>query len=137
MAHEKALAALLSKKAPKAAARTVSALDFSGTWQNEYGSTAQFVVSGSNVSGTYTSQVSGSNQTITGPIVGQVTGDVIGFTVLWPTPDPSLTAWAGQLVDDGGNETLETLWYLVMDVSDDPNQLWKSTLAGADFFVRV
>jgi hypothetical protein len=55
----------------------------------------------------------------------------------WPTPDPSLTAWVGQLVGSPGNESLETLWYLVMDISEDPNEVWKSTLAGADFFTRV
>jgi hypothetical protein len=137
MNHEKALAALLNVKraAPPAAAKPF--VGFAGKWQNEYQSVADFKVNGSNVSGTYTSKVSGSGKTVSGPIVGQLSGDVIAFTVLWPTDDPSITSWVGQVTNDGGAETLETLWHLVMNISEDPNDVWKSVLAGAHFFTRV
>jgi Avidin family len=135
MNHEKALAALLRRSAsPKRATRFSG---FAGTWKNEYGSTAQFAVNGSNVTGTYTSQVSGGGAPATGPIVGQASDSVIAFTVLWATQPPSITAWIGQVVNDGGRETLETLWHLTTDISEDPKENWQSTLAGADFFTQV
>lgn len=134
MHHERVLSAVLAKK------RSVAVADvppnFAGTWTNEYGSTANFTIAGSAVSGTYTSQVSGGSGSITGPISGQVSGDTIAFIVVWPTPTPSMTAWVGQLVVDStsGAQTLEALWYLITDISEDPTQVWQSVLAGADKF---
>jgi len=120
MNHEKALSAILtSKKTGKTAG---AAPNFAGLWTNEYQSTANFIVNGSNVTGTYTSVVSSTGGTIAGPIVGQVSGDTIAFTVLWPSTNPSITAWVGQIVTKSGTETLETLWHLVADISEA--QIW-------------
>jgi hypothetical protein len=139
MIHEKALAAILRIKRAKPAVSPRAFAGFSGCWTNEYGSIADFTINGSNVTGTYTSTVSGTGNTISGPIVGQAAGDAIAFTVLWPTTAPSITSWVGQVIIDPNtnSETLETLWHLVMDISEDPNEVWESVFAGADVFTRV
>src|ERR1700722_13638994 len=132
MIHEKALAAILRTKSAKLASSSRAFAGFAARWQNEYGSIADFTINGSNVTGTYTSTVSGTGNTISGPIVGQVSGDAIAFTVLWPTTAPSITSWVGQAIidTDSGSESLQTLWHLVMDISEDPNEVWESVFAG-------
>jgi hypothetical protein len=142
MIHEKALAAIIRAiraKSAKPAGSPRAFAGFAGRWKNEYGSIADFTINGSNVTGTYTSTVSGTGNTISGPIVGQVAGDAIAFTVLWPTTAPSITSWVGQVIIDVNTkqETLETLWHLVMDISEDPNEVWESVFAGADVFSRI
>jgi hypothetical protein len=136
MNHEKVLSAILAKKKTTAVVGTPPS--FAGVWKNEYQSTASFTINGSAVTGTYTSQVSGGGGSVTGPISGQVSGDTIAFTVLWQTTPPSIIAWIGQIVVDpaSGVETLETLWHLIGDISEDPNRVWKSVYAGADNFTR-
>ncbi len=132
MKHESALSVVLAKKTAKPASAPPN---FAGLWQNEYQSTASFVINGSNVSGTYTSAVSGGGGTVSGPIVGWVSGDTIAFSVLWPTADPSITSWVGQVITGPTGELiLETLWHLVSDISENPNEVWNSVLAGADAF---
>jgi hypothetical protein len=139
MIHEKVLAAILRTKNAKPAGPPRAFAGFAGRWQNEYKSIADFTINRSNVTGIYTSTVSGAGNTISGPIVGQVAGDAIAFTVLWPTTAPSITTWVGQVIIDTNtkSETLETLWHLVMDISEDPNEVWESVFAGADVFTRV
>jgi hypothetical protein len=135
MNHETALAVLLNRAAPRAAPRAFAG--FGGKWQNEYGSTAEFTVNGSAVSVPYISTVSGSNSTVNGQIRGWCAGDMIAFTVLW-SENASMTAWVGQVTTNtAGVETLETLWHLVTDISEDPTKVWQSVLAGADFFTRA
>jgi avidin family protein len=135
MKHERAFAALLNRAAPRAAPNPFAG--FAGTWKNEYDSTAEFTVNGSNVSGLYTSTVSGTNTTVKGQITGWCAGNLIAFTVLW-SGNASMTAWVGQITTTkAGVETLETLWHLVTDISEDPTKVWQSVLAGADFFTRL
>ena len=109
---------------------------FEGKWTNQYGSTAELKVTGSAVSGTYTSVVSSSGATISGPISGFAAQDIIGFTVLWPTAAKSMTSWVGQIVDEGGKPTLRTLWHLIIDEPDasEPTGLWQTVYAGSDQF---
>jgi hypothetical protein len=137
MNHERVLSAVLAKS--KIAPGGGPPPNFSGVWKNEHGSTANFTIDGSTVSGIYTSQVSGAGGSITGPISGQVSADTIAFVVAWPTKTPTITAWVGQLVVDPGSgaRTLETLWYLITDISEDPTEFWESILAGADNFTPV
>ena len=96
------------------------------------------MVNGSALSGTYTSQVSGGGGSISGPITGYVTGDIVAFSVLWPTPAGSITSWIGQIVDEGGKPTLKTLWHLVINIPDanEPTGLWETMLAGSDTFAK-
>ncbi|MEM7397812.1 MAG: avidin/streptavidin family protein [Pseudomonadota bacterium] len=131
MLHEKALvaaAAMSSSGGPQ--------LDFSGRWTNQIGSIMDLAVSGSEVTGRYTSKTSGAGGPTTGPLKGYVAGDLVSFLVLWPSG--SMTAWVGQLVDDQTNPTIKTLWNLVTDVSDEDeaDRLWTSVFTGADEFTR-
>jgi hypothetical protein len=136
MRHEKALS---SAFAGNAVGGTVPPISVAGKWVNQYGSSAQFVISGTSLSGKYISKVSSSNTTVEGPIIGYIAGDVVAFSVLWPAKLGSITSWVGQIVDVDGTETLKTLWQLVMNVPEveEPEKLWTSIFAGADEFTRV
>ena len=131
------------KSVPKSA-KTSSATspNFAGTWINELGSQMTLNVSGDNVSGTYTSKVSGeqvdAGPTPPRPLVGFVNGDLISFIVNWGTQYNSLTAWVGQLTAENGTDVIKTLWHLTQNIEDanEPTGLWHSILAGADEFKR-
>jgi Avidin family len=128
MSHEKAL---------KTAANIVAApVNFAGDWHNQLGSTASFVVAGNILTGTYTSAVSGGGTPVSGPISGYINGDLIAFSVNWPSA--AITAWVGQLVTDNAVDTIKTLWQMTTNVADadEPTGLWASVYAGADNFVR-
>jgi hypothetical protein len=139
MEHEKALKRVLL--ADKTAAATTSAFPggFGGQWKNELGSIADFTVNGASVSGTYTSIVSLTGQTISGPISGFANDDIIVFNVNWPTTLGSMTAWVGQVVDVQGVQTLKTLWHLIRNIQDneEPSGAWAAILAGADEFTKL
>lgn len=130
MKHEQALALSSKLIGPLA--------NFGGHWENELQSTMELTVNGSDVSGTYTSKVSGTGKQIKGKIIGRVTGSVITFFVDWN--NGSITSWVGHLVLEGAvqAEWLETLWQLAMADKnpDDPNELWASVFAGSDRFHR-
>jgi hypothetical protein len=127
-------AKMLRRAAPTAGGASVN---FSGQWKNQLGSVMDLTISGQSVTGTYSSPVSGGGGTVDGDLVGYVDGDLIAFTVNWTTP-ASLTAWTGQLVAEGGQDVIRTLWHLVMNIPDanEPTGLWQSTFAGADNFYR-
>lgn len=122
------------KAAPTAGAATV---DFSGLWRNQLGSEMDLTITGQAVEGTYTSPVSSGGTTVSGELVGFVDGDLISFVVNWSTP-ASLTAWTGQMTEEGGYDVIRTLWQLVQNIpdADEPNGLWQSTYVGADAFRR-
>lgn len=110
--------------------------DFSGRWVNQLSSTMQLTIAGARVSGTYESAVSGGAGPIKGDLVGFVNGDLIAFTVNWPTA--AITAWVGQLVVESGQDVVQTLWQMTTNIPDpsEPTGLWKSVLAGSDRFHR-
>lgn len=112
------------------------AVNFSGVWHNQLGSTMDLTISGSDVTGTYTSSVSSGGVAVSGPISGFINGDLIGFSVLWPSA--AITAWVGQLVVESNVDTIKTLWQMTTNVPDaqEPTGLWASIYAGADTFVR-
>jgi uncharacterized protein (DUF2147 family) len=136
MNHELVLSKFLQSDA---VAPTPAPVNFAGKWKNQYGSTADIQVKGSEVSGTYTSLVSSTNKTISGPIRGYLSGDIIALTVLWPAKAGSITAWVGQVVDVKGTQTLKTLWHLVVNIpdADEKTGLWTSIYCGADDFRKV
>ena len=143
MKHETLLSRVLANPSvgealAKAVSGACSAPDFSGRWVNELHSSMELTVRGTSVSGKYTSAVSGEGGTVSGPIIGYVAGDVIAFSVLWPGATPSITSWVGQLVTENGEQTLDTLWHLIVNASDaqDPNSIWTTIHAGADSFKR-
>ena len=128
MKHEKLL-----QKARKSSSATV---DFSGRWRNQYGSKMVLKVAAGNVTGSYESAVSGEGSPVTGPLCGFVNGDLISFTVNWPSA--AITAWVGQLVNDNGNDVIATLWQMTVNIPDaqEPTGMWQSVFAGADRFHR-
>lgn len=134
MNHENAVRFALSSKnkaGPKAGAAT-----WLGRWKNQMGSFMDLSVTGSDVTGSYTSASSSGGGPVTGTLKGNAVGDLICFIVAWP--GGSMTAWTGQLVDDDVAPRIKTLWHLVTDVPDagEPARLWTSTFAGADEFTR-
>lgn len=112
-------------------------IDLSGSWQNEIGSTVEFRISGNKVEGTYTSAVSSRGGTITGDVLGHINGDLIAFTVNWPTA--AITAWVGQHVVENETDIIRTLWQMTTNIPDDdePTGLWNSVYAGANDFIRL
>jgi len=140
MKHEDAIAALMKTQVmagEKVVARDALNPNFGGDWKNELGSKMRLAVAGSQVTGQYTSSVSGGGGSVQGTLIGFINGSVICFLVNWDTAE-SITAWAGHLVKEGGADVIETLWYLPMKTKNpnDPNELWSSMFAGADRFVR-
>lgn len=111
-------------------------VNFAGDWHNQLGSKAHFILTGTSLSGTYTSSVSSQGQPVSGPISGYINGDLIAFSVLWPSA--AITAWVGQLVTDNAVDTIKTLWQMTTNVPDvdEPTGLWASIYAGADNFIR-
>jgi Avidin family len=114
-----------------------AAANFAGTWKNEYGSAMTLAVTGTMLSGIYTSEVSGANKKTQGTLTGYVNGDLIGLCVRWDR-SASITAWVGHLVVENGTDAIETLWHMTTKTSgaEDPNQLWQSVFAGSDRFTR-
>lgn len=111
-------------------------VDFSGRWINQYGSVMDITVADKEISGTYRSAVSGVGSSVSGPLRGHLNGDLIAFTVNWPTA--AITAWVGQLVIEGGADTVRTLWQMTTNIEEaqEPQGLWHSIFAGADRFTR-
>lgn len=134
MTHEKALKLAVSSE-NKPGPRGGSAA-WAGRWKNQMNSTMDLTVAGGDITGTYTSSTSAAGGPITGTLKGNVAGDLIAFIVLWPKG--SMTAWTGQMVNDGSAPCIKTLWHLVTDVPDaeEPTRLWTSTFTGADEFFR-
>jgi hypothetical protein len=135
MQHEKALACALGTSG-----KAITAANFSGHWVNELHSSMDLTIDGNSVSGTYTSDVSGNGNggPVSGPVIGYVAGDVIAFSVLWPGSTASITSWVGQIVTENSDQTLNTLWHLIVNVPnvEDPNSIWTTIHAGADIFHR-
>jgi|AAFX01.1.fsa_nt_gi avidin family protein len=132
--HEKMLTKVATGSSGFASA--AASLNFAGVWKNQYGSKMTLTVSGSKLTGKYESAVSGGGAPITGDLCGFINGDVIAFTVNWPSP--AITAWVGQMVNDNGNDVIPTLWQMTMNIADanEPTGMWQSIYAGTDRFHR-
>lgn len=107
-----------------------------GRWTNDHGSVAEIEVDGERISGRYVSAVGASGKTLQGPISGFVRGDIVAFSVLWPSEMRSITSWVGQVVETNGAPELKTLWHLVVDIPDpdEATGLWATIHTGADTF---
>lgn len=109
--------------------------DFSGHWVNELTSYMDLTINGAAISGTYVSAVSSGGGSISMPLVGTVSGDLISFAVNW---GPAITAWVGHGVLNNGQAQILTLWHMVLAIDDEtnPEEQWKTVMAGADEFTR-
>jgi hypothetical protein len=136
MRLEQVLAEWVRRRPVGSAAAPPAADSLSGRWTNEYGSVAEITLDGERISGTYTSQVGGADGPLAGPITGYARGDIVAFSVLWPTPMRSITSWVGQVVDAGSGPELKTLWHLIVDIpdADEARGLWTTVHTGSDTF---
>jgi hypothetical protein len=125
---------LQEKSLARARAGTGSTVDFSGSWVNELGSTADLTQSAGVLSGTYESAVSSDGTKTKGDLQGFVDGDLISFVVHW-RDFQAITAWVGQLDPNATVGTINTLWQMTKAV--EPGDEWASINAGADYFTRV
>ena len=109
--------------------------DFGGRWTNELGSYMDLTIKGTAVTGTYVSAVSSGGGPISMPISGTTVGDLISFTVNWGS---AITAWVGHGVLSNEQPQILTLWHLVLAIDDEtnPEEEWKTVMAGADEFRR-
>lgn len=113
-----------------------------GTWYNELGSTLVIKqVADGTLVGTYETAVSDGcakgEFALTGRTDVASDGDTVGFAVTWLNDQSncnSTTTWAGQYWSIGGQESITTVWLLVMRTS--PEDQWASTLVGEDIFTR-
>ena len=115
------------------------AQDLDGVWQNEAGSVAIInTAEDGRLSGRYCSELGRIEPGSCHPLTGWVTGDVVGFTVVFDPPG-SVTAWSGQVGTDADGDYLRTLWHLSRDVgeADEPDRLWESVISGFATFRPV
>jgi hypothetical protein len=113
---------------------TGAAIDFSGDWKNQLGSTMQLKQQGNTLEGNYVSTVSGTHATTEGELKGFVDGDLISVVVHWKDFQ-AITAWAGQCTPNSSNNTIKTLWQMTKQV--DSGDEWASINAGSDTFTRT
>lgn len=137
MNHEQALSHLHGAKSTvQAKSAATSLVGTTVSYRNELGSVAQITFnSDGSLSGKYTSAVSSGGSSITGPLTGWYSGDVISFSVLWPSNVPSISTWAGELVAQNSSYVIETLWYLAAQTGT--GQFWTAINAGADTFSPI
>lgn len=103
------------------------------------GSELHFSVKGGMVSGTYYTNVGEPENSKFFPLIGQIDGDQIVFTVNFKGFN-SMTAWVGQLTLDADNKPyLRTLWHNTKDIEDaqEKDDIWGSIRTGASEFRRV
>lgn len=133
MSHETTLAKSAAQKASP-----TRAYDFSGKWRNQLGSKVNISqAANGKLSGQYESAVSGGGGPVIGKMTGFANGDLISFVVKWPSD--AITAWVGQVVNDAGNDVIETLWQMTVNIADaaEPTGMWQSVLAGRDRFHKA
>jgi hypothetical protein len=117
----------------RASKGTGKPIDFGGRWQNELESTLDITQSGTTLTGTYESRVSGGGGSTKGDLQGYVDGDLISFVVHW-RDFQAITAWVGQLDPKEPKQTIRTLWQMTKQVA--AGEEWASINAGADSFIR-
>ena len=113
--------------------------ELDGSWQNEAGSVAILTADDEGrLSGRYCSELGRIEPDSCHPLTGWVTGDVVGFAVVFDPPG-SVTAWSGQIGTDEDGDYLRTLWHLSRDVADEEEseRIWESVISGFATFRRV
>jgi hypothetical protein len=110
-----------------------------GQWHNDRGSGVNFTCGADGqLSGTYNTHLGAPDKGQSFPLTGWVEGDNLTFTVNFKGYG-SITAWAGQIEEVGGEPQLKTLWHLTRDISEEqePADMWASVTAGASVFTRA
>ncbi|HWA95396.1 MAG TPA: avidin/streptavidin family protein [Terracidiphilus sp.] len=120
---------------PLSALGKTASLALVGVWQNELSSEMTITsFDGTTFSGSYTSSVSSGSGSVTGSLLGYVSGDAISFIVNWAPTYSSVTAWSGVLLGNGEDGVfMYTLWQMASTPEEQQNY-WESIQAGADLF---
>jgi hypothetical protein len=136
MFHENALAIATATATDRSTfpVDSVAAVGATFTYENELGSTMTFTVgAGGELSGTYTSAVSGGGGPVSGPMAGFIDSHSIAWSVSWPNA-PAVTSWTGAFISNGTGFNIETLWYMATQASTSGAPFWTAVQAGADTF---
>lgn len=109
------------------------AVDFSGTWKNQLGSTLELLIVDKIVSGRFESGVGDDGKTVWVQISGRVLDDIITFNAAYEKYG-TLVAWVGQHTVDNGIGKIKTLWVHATNVEDsqEVDWMWFSNRIGAD-----
>ena len=114
-------------------------VDLTGKWKNQLNSEMTLIMDGNGkLTGKYATAVGRPSGSEEFELMGVVTGDLVSFIVNFGKYG-SLTAWAGQVIEDNGKETIRTLWHLSENVkeSEESNKVWGSIRAGYGLFTRT
>jgi hypothetical protein len=111
---------------------------FSGTWQNQHGSTMTIQVDGNGVvSGSYKTTIGkpGDNEEFN--LTGFATGDLVAFCVNFGKYG-SITSWTGQHTAKKDGEHIQCMWHLAINIEDEEEEekLWQGVWTGSDIFER-
>lgn len=106
---------------------SVNSTDVSGAWVNQLGSRVVFAASGSNLTGTFTNSETGTSNAL----VGFVDGNLIAFSVLFPST--GISSWVGEVENLGSTPTMTTLWQMTSGLPSD-NEPDGAIFAGSDTF---
>ena len=126
MRHEEVLYRATSSAQP--------GFDFTGAWENEQSSTMNIVEEGGVLIGVFLSAAADDGATLSGQLSGHAHGDLIAFTVKWPTS--AVTAWVGRHRRDADKDVIDTLWQMTAMGEDGKADVRHSVYAGADRFLR-
>ena len=99
------------------------AVDFTGSWKNQLGSTLELHVIGGIVSGRFESGVGDDGKILYVDISGQVLDDLITFNTVYPKYKTVIT-WVGQHTDEGGVGIIKTHWIHATNIPDDQEKAW-------------
>lgn len=111
-------------------------MTFAGVWHNQHNSEMELKIEPAGMlSGIFRTATCGRHQQVEEfPVTGFVSQDVIAFCVNF-TEHGCVSSWVGHM-DKGNHEIIQTMWQMAIDVGTSKNQLWKSTMTGADTFRR-
>jgi hypothetical protein len=113
---------------------------FAGTWHNQHNSEMVLMVApNGHINGSFKVKETPEGDSVSYPLVGFVSGDVIAFCVNF-APHTTVTSWIGHIKTDSADKegtSLETLWHMAVQVGNKPDKdLLKSIFSGADMFHR-
>ena len=121
-------------------------MDINGSWENQNGSSVEFVVDANGrISGQYRSRKGRAVAGLSYPISGSQNGELVAFQVNWRDSETNLhaiTSFAGRCaVNADGCDVIHTVWVLARQFEDDtqakPTQPWNTFLTNADVFLRM
>ena len=127
MDHEQALLRATRSAQPR--------FDFSGEWTNRRSSTMNIIEESGVLIGVFLSVSGGEEEPVSGQLSGQAEGDIVAFTVRWPSS--GITAWVGRHHQEDDKDVIDALWQMTAIEDEGGAGFRHSIYAGADRFVRA